>query len=188
MAVTVFYDANVLYPAPLRDFLMHLSLTDLIKAKWSNMVHDEWMESLMEKRFDLNRSQLERTRELMNQNVHDALVTGFEHLIDDLLLPDPNDRHVLAAAIHAGANLIITFNLKDFPEDYIAKFGLEVEHPDEFIYQLFNFSPPDIILTAQNHRNSLKNPPKTAEDYLQTLEKQGLTKTVGVLKDYIEVI
>ncbi len=83
MALTVFYDANVLYPAPLRDFLMHLALTDLFRAKWSDMVHEEWIESLLENRPDLKRSQLERTKDLMNQHANDAVVTDFEHLIED---------------------------------------------------------------------------------------------------------
>lgn len=188
MAFTVFYDANVLYPAPLRDFLMHLALTDLFRAKWSNMVHDEWIESLLKDRPDLTRAQLERTKSLMNENVRDSLVIDFDHLIDSLILPDRNDRHVLAAAIHAEANLILTLNLKDFPKDYLAGFDIEAVHPDDFIYQLMSDYPAVIVQTAQNHRKSLKNPPKSPEDYLQSLEKQGLTKTVGVLRDYIAVI
>ncbi len=188
MIPTVLYDANVLYPAPLRDFLMHLALTGLFKAKWSDMIHEEWIGALLKERPDLKRSQLERTKNLMNQHTNDSVVTNFEHLVEELNLPDQNDRHVLAAAIHSNTNIIITNNIKDFPRKYLATFNIEVLHPDEFIYQLFNLSTPVIIQSARNHRNSLKNPPKTAIDYLQTLENQGLTKTVGELKSYIELI
>ena len=51
----------------------------------------------------------------MDEHVPDCLVTGYEPLISGLSLPDADDRHVLAAAIHVGASLIITYNLSDFP-------------------------------------------------------------------------
>ncbi len=97
--LTALYDACVLYPASLRDLLMHLALTDLFRARWTNAIHDEWIQALRETRPDLKPEQLERTRQLMNAHVRDCLVTGFEGLIPALTLPDPGDRHVLAAAI-----------------------------------------------------------------------------------------
>jgi len=84
-----FYDANVLYPAELRNFLMHLALTGLFRAKWSSEVHEEWISNLLEKRPDLKRAQLERTRDLMDKHALDALVTDYEDLIPGLHLPDP---------------------------------------------------------------------------------------------------
>jgi hypothetical protein len=112
---TVIYDACVLYPAPLRDLLMRLALTDLYRARWTDMIHDEWTHSVLKQRTDLKAEDLKRTRSLMNAHVRDSLVTGFEHLIPSVELPDADDRHVVAAAIHGGASLIVTFNLKDFP-------------------------------------------------------------------------
>jgi hypothetical protein len=96
-----FLDASVLYPAPLRDLLLELAVSDLYRAKWSDAVHEEWITAVLENRPDLTRAQLERTRDLMNAHARDALVTDFEQLIDILELPDPDDRHVLAAAIRA---------------------------------------------------------------------------------------
>ena len=118
---TVIYDACVLYPAPLRDLLMRLALTDLYRARWTDMIHDEWIRNVLLQRPDLKREDLERTRSLMNANVRDSLVTGFAHLIPAIELPDADDRHVVAAAIHAGANLIVTFNLKDFPAEALKR-------------------------------------------------------------------
>lgn len=112
---TVVYDACVLYPAPLRDLLMLLALADLVHARWSSRIHEEWMRGVLAARPDLRREQLERTRDLMDAYVRDGLVTGYEFLIPDLILPDPEDRHVLAAAIHSAADAIVTFNLDDFP-------------------------------------------------------------------------
>lgn len=102
-AFTVFYDANVLYPATLRNFLMHLALTGVFRAKWSADVHEEWMRNLLKNRPDLTREKLERTRQLMDKAAPDALVRGYEHLVSGLVLPDEDDRHVLAAAIRSGA-------------------------------------------------------------------------------------
>lgn len=186
--LTAFLDANVLYPAPLRDFLMRLALTDIYRARWSQRVHDEWIEAVLRSRSDLPLSQLERTRNLMNQHVHDALVENFEHLIDGLTLPDPDDRHILAAAIKSHSNLIVTYNLKDFPSSILATFDIEAIHPDVFVLRLLDIAPQDVISAASEQRRSLKNPPKDAHDYLATLEQQGLTNTVARLREYITLI
>ena len=96
---TAVYDACVLYPAQLRDFLMRLALTGLFRARWTDDIHAEWMTSLLDNRPDLTREQLERTRNLMDANVLDCKVEDYQLLIPSLNLPDPNDRHVLAAAL-----------------------------------------------------------------------------------------
>jgi predicted nucleic acid-binding protein len=180
-----FYDANVLYPAELRNLLMHLALTDLFRAKWSAQVHQEWMNNLLANRSDIKREQLERTRELMDRHAIDALVTGYEDLIPGLQLPDENDRHVLAAAIRGRADVIVTMNLKDFPNEVIGAYGVEAQHPDEFVMHLFDLAPGKVLMAAREHRISLKNPPKTEAEYLDVLERQGLTQTVSVLRDYM---
>lgn len=184
-AFTAFYDANVLYPAELRNLLMHLALTGLFRAKWSADIHEEWISSLLQKRPDLTREKLERTRQLMDVHAVDALVTGYEDLIPGLQLPDPNDRHVLAAAIRGHANVIVTMNLRDFPPEILGPLGIDAQHPDEFVPHLLDLAPGAVVAAAQNHRLSLKNPPKTAAEYLATLERQGLTQTVSVLREYM---
>lgn len=181
---TVVYDACVLYPAPLRDFLMWLAITDLFRARWSNMIHDEWINNLMKNRSDLKREDLERTRKLMNESVRDSLVSGFEHLIHAVSLPDPDDRHVVAAAIHAGADLIVTFNLKDFPAEALRPYNIEARHPDDFIFDLLDLHPALVLHAAANHRRTLKKPPKTPDEYLDVLRRQGLTQTVGILREW----
>ena len=184
-AFTAFYDANVLYPSDLRNFLMHLALTDLFRARWSADVHEEWIESLLRKRPDLSREKLDRTRALMDEHAPDALVTGYHDLIPGLHLPDPHDRHVLAAAICGRADVIVTMNLKDFPAVALAPYGIEAQHPDEFILHLLSLAPGRVAAAAQDHRNSLKNPPKTIDEYLAALEAQVLTQTVSALRQFI---
>lgn len=182
------YDACVLYPAPLRDLLMHVAVTDLFHARWTDAIHDEWTKNVLKDRPDLKPEQLQRTRELMNAHVRDALVTNYEALIDTLTLPDPDDRHVLAAAIRAGASVIVTFNLKDFPEDSLKAYGIEAQHPDDFLSFQLNLAPNIVCTAAKRHRASLKNPPKDVEAYLATLEAQRLAQTVSGLRRFAELI
>src|SRR4051794_38652814 len=125
MARIVLDDACVLYPAPLRDLLMQLALTDLFQARWTDAIHDEWTRSVLADRPDIKPESLARCRELMDRHVPDSLVTGYEPLIPTLILPDPDDRHVLAAAIHAKAELIVTFNLSDFPASVLSGYGIQ---------------------------------------------------------------
>lgn len=179
---TVVYDACVLYPAPLRDLLMNLALTDLFRARWSNMIHDEWIRNVLADRPDLSRKQLERTRMLMNRHIRDCLAEGFEHLIPAIQLPDPDDRHVVAAALHSGANLIVTFNLSDFPAENLEIYNLSAQHPDNFIVGLFGLHREKVLEAVAAHRHSLKNPAKSVEDYLSTMTAHGLIKTVGILQ------
>lgn len=95
---TAVYDACVLYPAPLRDFLMWLGLSGRFRARWSPQIHEEWKCNLLAKRPDLTREQIDRTSALMDQAIPDGSVTDHEDLVAGLTLPDPGDRHVLAAA------------------------------------------------------------------------------------------
>ena len=185
---TALYDACVLYPAPLRDFLLRLAMTDLFRARWSDDIHDEWTRNVLAKRTDLKEEYLLRTRELMNKAVPDCLVTGYEAIIDGLTLPDPDDRHVLAAAIRSHTGVIVTFNLKDFPEAVLEEYGIEAQHPDEFIAHLLDLNPGAVCNAAKLQRQSLRNPPKTVEEFLDTLLKQGLAGTVSKLEGMIDLI
>jgi len=118
--VTAIFDACVLYSAPLRDLLVELAYRSVIRARWTAEIQEEWMRNLRANRPDIEPGRLERTRARMDQ-VRGCLVAGHLDLIPSLDLPDPDDRHVLAAAIHCGANLIVTKNLKDFPKAILAK-------------------------------------------------------------------
>lgn len=184
---TALYDACVLYPAPMRDSLMQLALTDLFRARWSNQIHDEWIRSLLKNRPDLTLEQLTCVRNLMNSNIHDSLVTDYEYLIPTLKLPDPDDRHVLAAAIVGHADVIVTFNLSDFPKEILGCHGIDVVSPDDFIADLIDLNQSKVMEAMCICQKRLKNPPKTMDEYLETLLKQGLDHTVSMIKDiYLE--
>lgn len=96
---TVVYDANVLYPSMLRDVLIRLANTGIFQARWTDTILDEVFDNLQTNRPDLDPNRLARTRTLMCEAVDDCLVTGHEDLISALHLPDPDGRHVRAAAI-----------------------------------------------------------------------------------------
>jgi predicted nucleic acid-binding protein len=184
VAFSALVDSCVLYPAPIRDVLMHLALTDLYRARWSAAIHDEWIRSVLANRPDLTRSQLERTRDLMDAHARDALVTGYEDLIPSLNLPDPNDRHILAAAIHGRVDVIVTFNLKDFPAEYVSRFGIDAQHPDLFLIHLLDLAPGVVLEALKRLRHTLQHPPVNIDAYLTRLEVQGLTGFVAKLREF----
>jgi hypothetical protein len=183
MSLVVIYDACVLYPAPLRDLLMHLAMAGIYQAKWTEQIHDEWIRNVLASRPDLTSEILERTKKLMDLHAGDCLVINYEDLIPSLDLPDDNDRHVLAAAIRASASLIITYNLKDFPLIVLNKYQIEAQDPDQFILRLLDLSLNKVLQAVKLHRSSLKNPPKTVNEYLETLQKQKLYQTVERLQN-----
>lgn len=185
---TAVLDANVLYPAPLRDLLMHLALVNLYRPKWTNAIHDEWMRNVLKNRPDLEPRQLERTRKLMNAHVLDCLVTDYEGLTPTLALPDPDDRHVLAAAIKARADLIVTFNLGDFPERALSKYGVRVQHPDRFVHTFIEQDVEAVCTAVKRQREDLRKPPFTAEQLLNVFEKQGLVATTRALRTYRDAL
>lgn len=177
------YDACVLYSAPLRDLLMHLALTDMFRAKWTDRIHEEWIRSVLKNRQDLTREKLERTRDLMNLHARDCLVEGYEYRIPSLTLPDPDDRHVLAAAIQAQADAIVTLNLKHYPDSVLQPHGTNAQHPDDFVTSLIVIDESAVCSAVRQHRKSLQKPPKTVKEYLETLECQSLPKTVMALSE-----
>ncbi len=186
--VTAVYDANVLYPAPLRDLLIRLAQAGLVRAKWSETIHDEWMRSVLNENPQLSPERLARTRTLMNEAVRDCLLSGHDDLLDSLSLPDPDDRHVLAAAIRANAEVIVTFNLKDFPPETLDRYDIEAMHPDDFLVSLIEFAPGLVCAAVKRQRESLRNPPKTAEELMATFQTQGLTQAVARLREFTELI
>ena len=167
---------------------MQLVPTGLFRPKWTEQIHQEWIDNLLENRPELSRSKLERRRDLMNKHAEGCLVTDYEDLIPSLQLPDSKDHHVLAAAIRGQADVIVTNNLKHFPRNTLSKFGIEAQHPDQFFTHLLDLAPNAVCMAAKRQRESLKNPPKTVDEYLQTLEAAGLAQTVVGLKQFADLI
>jgi predicted nucleic acid-binding protein len=184
---TVVFDACVLYPAPVRDLLLQLATRGLFRGRWTREIQDEWIRNLLTNRPDLNENKLKYTCEMMNKSVLDCLIEDYEELVPSIFLPDPDDAHVLAAAIKAQAQAIITYNIKDFPDKILKKYQIEVQHPDTFLRYQMDLHLPAFLSCVKSVRARLKNPPKTSQEYLTTLF-QHLPQTVSVLKQYLDII
>jgi hypothetical protein len=165
-----------------RDLLIRLARTGLVGARWTGLIHEEWIRNLLRNRPDLTPAQLQRTRELMDLAVPGAVVEDFESWIPRLTLPDPDDRHVLAAAIVAAADVIVTFNTKDFPADAVAAHGINVKDPDAFVLDLLSSHPEMVHAAARAQRASLRKPPRGLDEYLADLASGGLKRFAETLR------
>jgi predicted nucleic acid-binding protein len=183
VSFVVLYDACVLYPAPLRDLLLRIAESGVVRARWTEEILEECFRNILKDRKDLSPARLERTRQLMREVLPDCLVTGYEGLIPAIKLPDPKDRHVLAAAIHASAQLIVTTNLKHFPEKALKPYHMEAMHPDDFVLDAIDLSPNVVTQVVREQAASLKNPPRSVGDLLETLREQGLVQSVAKLRE-----
>lgn len=138
--------------------------------------------ALLRDRPNLDATKLDRTRTLMGMAVRDWRVTGYEPLIDSLKLPDPDDRHVLAAAIRAGAQVIVTANLRDFPPSDVRPWDIEVQSPDEFVRDQISLNRPAVYAAVQQIADSWLRPPGSVDDVLDRLERNGLPVSVAELR------
>jgi hypothetical protein len=181
-------DANVLYPAPMRDLLLQLAVSDLFRARWSADIHREWIEALLRNEPHRDRAALERTRDLMDRAVRDCLVTGYEPLIPTLTLPDANDRHVLAAAIAGQCDVIVTMNIHHFPEAALTSFGIAAQHPDDFLSHRLVLAPDPFCDAVRKVRARLSRPTYSTDEYLDILRQQGLPATVSGLRPFTAVL
>jgi len=172
-------DANVWYAVPVRDLLMQLALSRFLRPRWTARIDDEWTRNLLANRPDITARQVEFTKSMMIQAVPDGLVEGYEGLIDGLTLPDADDRHVLAAAIRAEAEVIVTFNGRDFPAEIARPYGIEVQHPDAFFGMLIELVPEAVLAAAHQCRARLARPALSPEDYVTVFKRQQLLATAS---------
>ena len=182
MSSTAFLDASVLYPSTVRSVLMFLAAFGTFRPLWSDDVHREWMAALVCDRPDLDTNRIARTRALMEAHVPGATVTGYQGRIADLVLPDASDRHVLAAALHGNAEVIVTTNRKHFPAAVLTTHGITAQHPDMFVHGLIAADIDSAVQAFAADRARMVNPPKSVDEYLAALEASGLVETVAALR------
>jgi predicted nucleic acid-binding protein len=182
-------DACVIYPTYIRDLLMHLAVTNnLFQARWTDEIHNEWIRNLLKNNSKITKESLQKTRNTMDNAIRDCLIVGYHDLIPSLTLPDDEDRHVLAAAISGKANIIVTFNLKDFPSSTLKNYGIEAQHPDDFILNLIDLDYESVCEAVNRNRMMLKNPPMNIEELLETYRNRGIPKTVAKLQLYHKLL
>lgn len=183
MAFTVIYDANVLYPSMLRDLLVRIAMTDMVRARWTEQILDETFRNLSANRPDLDPAKLARTRQLMCMAVPDCIVEGYEQLEPAFgALPDPSDAHVIAAAVKVQAQVIVTNNLKDFPANVLAPWGIEAKHPDVFLIDQFHLDALELHTVVRSMSEDFRNPPLEINDVLDRLEIEGMVQIAAALR------
>lgn len=175
-------DANVLFPAPVRDVLLHLADLGSYQPKWSGDIQDEWIRNLLLSRNDLNAEKLQQTQASMDEAFPDAMVFNYQPLIETLALPDPDDRHVLAAAITGKASVIVSDNLRDFPNDILAAYNIRAMNADQFLSRMFIATFDEVVQAFYNQVAKLRRPPMTPQEILARLRACGLLDTANLIE------
>lgn len=181
MAAT-FVDASVLYSPALRDVLLELGAAGVLRLRWSARVQEEWLRAVLRHRPDLPRDKLLRAQHLMELHLPEARVDDYAQEEAQLVLPDPDDRHVLAAAIVGGADTILTFNLRDFPLAICQQYGVRAAHPDGFLTALLAAEEEAVAAAIRQVRLRLRNPPKTAAEFVSRLAKHNVPGFAAALQ------
>jgi hypothetical protein len=179
-AVAIF-DACVLYPFHLRNIVVQAAVDRLVEARWTDAIHDEWIRSLVASAPSIPMERLQVTRRLMDKALPAAMVRGYEHRVSAVDLPDPSDRHVVAAAIVAGASIILTWNVRDFPSKALRKVGLRRETPNTFLSAIYDAVPDLMIGSLANARRNLTRSSPSPSDFIKIprdLKLSGLANRV----------
>lgn len=186
---TALLDACVLYPLAMTDALLSLATAGFFAAKWTTTIEDEWIRSLERHRPDLV-GKLNVRRDSMRDAIADWEVpkSTWSSLALGINLPDPNDFHVLAAAIAGHADCIVTSNLKDFPALILIEYGIEAIDPDTFIINQWDLDPVNAITAFKRMRARRKRPESSPEDFAYALEVGGLPTTADRLRSAAELI
>ena len=183
----VILDANVLYPFGVRDALLRFAEAGLYRARWSADILDEMVEAVSRKRPDREAS-IRSVRAAMSQAFPEAAVEGHKGLIPSLALPDEDDRHVLAAAIRAGAQLIVTENQRDFPAEALRPYDIETLTADEFLASTFELYPSQASVALSTMRRAYQNPKMNPAQFVVYLQRCGLIKLTALVMPSIDII
>jgi len=176
---TAVLDTNVIYPVIIRDLLFWFAYYDLYTPKWSHHIFDEWKEVMQRK--GISPEEAEKRVKKANLAFPDALVQNYEGLIELLNLPDEKDRHVLAAAIKTNAHIIVSNNIKDFPEEVPDNYGLKIKTPDDFLTDIIDLNTEIAIEAFKEMVLNKKNPDWDEYEVLDSLRRNGLVDTANYL-------
>lgn len=179
----VLCDANIFYSILMTDLILSLGETGLFRPRWTGEIHEEWIRNVLEDQPQRTREELERRRAFMDRAIDHDLIENYEHRIESLSLPDPDDRHVLATAIEAGAEILLTFNLRDFPAAVLSAYGITAPHPDAFLCQLMSEEPMTILTVIEGMRTKRTRPELTPDQLLEKLSRLGIAGFVKALRE-----
>jgi hypothetical protein len=174
-AVAVF-DPCVLYPFHLRNILVQAAVDRLIEARWTDAIHQEWIRSLAAAAPSMPPDRLQIARSLIDAALPAAAVRDYEMHIAAVVLPDPDDRHVVAAGIAAGASVILTWNLRDFPVGALIHHGLVAQTPERFLVELYDDAPDLMVGSLANARRNLTKTLVSRADFVDVMRNQRLNE------------
>lgn len=186
---TALLDACVLVPVAPVDTILRMAERGAFRPVWSQRIIDEAQSALMRIHPTLAPSRIESRFSSMNEAFDDALISGWEPLVVGLELPDPNDRHVLAAAIAGRADVIVTHNLKDFPASVLEPFGIQAVSLDDFLLDQFDLSPRGCVQVLEDQAAAKRNPPVDVVQLIEQLGKQGAPQFAStILREYMNTV
>ena len=183
----VILDANVLWPFRTRDALLRFGEAGLFRPRWSEAILDEWVRTLTAAKPHLTES-IQSQRAAMARTFEEGLVEGWEPFEKVIDLPDPDDRHVAAAAVRAGAEHIVTENLKDFPRSILEPLGIEAVRADDFLAATFELYPAEATRALRTMRRAYRNPKMDALTFVLDLQGSGLPKLASLAKEQVDVL
>lgn len=191
---TAILDANVIVPSLKRNMLLSLAEAEFFRPRWSKKILDETeraIEKIREKQQNNSNpaGDARRAREAMEQAFDDAIVTGFEPLECAFEnLPDPDDAHVIAAAIKTNASIIVTDNTKHFPADFLLPYGLEAKTANEFLADTIDLKPEKAAIALGDMRRRLKRSDLSANELILIMEARGLSLPADALRNHIDFL
>lgn len=182
MAFPAFFDTCTLYGSTLNDLILWLAEGGAFRPLWSDGVMRELRKNLVEAGHD--EDLIDKRLTQMQVAFPDAMVDGYERLVSGMTC-DEKDRHVLAAAVRANADVLVTFNLKDFPNACVADYEIQIVHPDEFLLDQFDLYPKLVLETLQRLVDIYANPSITMDDLFERLIRSGVPKFVEEVRRFV---
>lgn len=167
-------DACVLVPVALADTLLRLAEHGIFRSLWSDRILDETTSAIERVHPDLADGRAKRRAEAMATAFPDAMITGWQSLVEGISLPDHDDRHVVAAAVRGRADVIVTANLKDFPGPEMERLGMDVQPPDLFLLDQLDLAPTVTITALHHQARAARQPPMAPEALLTHLAACGV--------------
>jgi len=182
---TVVLDACVLVPVTAADTLLRLAEREMYRPVWSERILEEAKRAIARLHPDLSAEQIEYRFGCMNKAFEDASVSGWESLEGSIVLPDDNDQHVVACALVAGADAIVTNNVRDFPDTTLAPLSIEVIRLDDFLFDIFDLAPEEFAAVIRKQVNDAMHPPLSPTDVLNNLAAAGAPETAAELRPFL---
>ncbi|MDR3203041.1 MAG: PIN domain-containing protein [Bifidobacteriaceae bacterium] len=176
-----FLDANVLVPVTLTDTMLRAAEMGLFRPIWSETVLAEVRAAVARVDPQLAPSRIESRFRAMRPAFPEATARGWEPLVNQISLPDASDRHVAAAWL-AGADAIVTNNLRDFPETALEPFGLHAVDADTFLRDMLDLAPEAMIHAIKQQAADTAKPPLSTDDVLIALGRAGAREFVSALR------